>query len=59
MHRDSNECSNFSTFVQGLINSVYGNLQDQMKLDLYICEALSYMHSTIETAFVGMAINYR
>ena len=24
------------------INSVYGNLQDQMKLDLCICEALSY-----------------
>ena len=24
------------------INSVYGNLKDQMKLDLYICEALSY-----------------
>jgi len=25
------------------INSVYGNLKDQMKLDFCICEALSYM----------------
>ena len=30
----------------------------QMKLELCICEALSYMHATLETAFVGMAINY-
>ena len=29
-----------------------------MKLDLCICEALSYMHVTMETTFVGMAINY-
>ena len=29
-----------------------------MKLDLCIGEALSYMHVTIETAFVGVAINY-
>ena len=40
------------------ISNVYGNLKDQMKLDLCICEALSYMHVTIETAFVGVAINY-
>ena len=37
---------------------MYGNLKDQMKLDLCICEALSYMHVTMETVFVGMAINY-
>ena len=29
-----------------------------MKLDLCICEALSYMHSTMEIAFVGVAITY-
>ena len=40
------------------INSVYGNLKDQMKLDLCVCEALSYTYSTMETIFVGMAINY-
>ena len=40
------------------ISNVYRNLKDQMKLDLHICEALSYMHVTIETTFVGMAINY-
>ena len=40
------------------ISKVYINLKDQMKLDLCICEALIYMHVTIETAFVGMAINY-
>ena len=40
------------------ISNVYRNLNDQMKLDLCICEALSYTHVTIETAFVGMAINY-
>jgi len=28
-----------------------------MKLDLCICEALSYTHVTIEIAFVGVAIN--
>ena len=37
-------------------NNVYGNPKDQMKLDLCICEALSYMHITMETTFVGMAI---
>ena len=37
------------------INSVYGNLRDQMKLDLCIHEALK--HSTMDTVFVGMAIN--
>ena len=36
------------------ISNVYRNL----KLDLCIGEALSYMHVTIETAFVGVAINY-
>ena len=40
------------------ISNVYRNLNDQMKLDLCICEALSYMHVTIETTFVGVAINY-
>ena len=39
-------------------SNVNRNPIDQMKLDLCICEALSYMHITIETAFVGMAINY-
>ena len=36
--------------TQGIskINSVYGN-KDQMKLDLCIYEALSYMHGTMET----------
>ena len=38
------------------ISIVY--IKDQMKLDLCICEALSYMHVTIETTFVGVAINY-
>ena len=37
------------------ISNVYRN---QIKLDLRICEALNYMHVTIETTFVGMAINY-
>ena len=46
------------TLVFLKINSVYGNLKDQMKLDLCIYEALSYTHSTMETVFVGMAINY-
>ena len=35
----------FYTIYTGIskISSVYGNLKDQMKLDLCICEALSYM----------------
>ena len=41
------------------ISNVHRNLKDQMKLDLCMCEALSYMHVTIETAFVGVAINYQ
>ena len=40
------------------MNSVYGNLKDQMKLDLCIYEALSYTYGTMETVFVGVAINY-
>ena len=40
------------------INNVYINLKDQMKLDTCICEALSYLHGTMETVFVGVAINY-
>ena len=40
------------------ISNVYGNLKHQLKRDLYIYEALCYTHSTIETAFVGVAINY-
>ena len=34
----------FYTMCTGIskIHSVYGNLKDQMKLDLCICEALSY-----------------
>jgi len=40
------------------ISNVYRNLKDQMKFDLCTCEALSYMHVTIETAFVGVATNY-
>ena len=40
------------------ISNVYRNLKDQMKLDFCICEALSYMHVTIETTFEGVAINY-
>ena len=43
-------------FIQ--ISNVYRNLKDQTKLDLCICEALSYSHITIETTFVGVAINY-
>ena len=39
-------------------SNVYRNLKGQMKLNLCIGEALSYTHITIETAFVGMAINY-
>ena len=41
-----------------VFNNVYGNLKDQMKLNLCIFETLSYVHSTMETAFVGVAINY-
>ena len=37
---------------------MYENLKDQMKLNLYRCEALSYVNITMETAFVGMAANY-
>ena len=40
------------------ISIVYRNLKDQMKLNLCICEALSYMHVTVETTFVGVAVNY-
>ena len=40
------------------INSVYGNLKDQMKLDLCIYEALSSTYVTMETVYVGVAINY-
>ena len=40
------------------ISNVYRNLKGEMKLDLCIGEALSYMHVAIETTFVGMAINY-
>ena len=39
-------------------NNVYGNLEDQMKLDLCISETQSYTHGTMETALVGEAINY-
>ena len=39
-------------------SNVYRNLKGQMKLNLCIGEALSYTHVTIETAFVGVAINY-
>ena len=31
------------------ISNVYGNPKDQMKLNLCIYEALSYMHITMET----------
>ena len=40
------------------ISNVYRNVKGQMKLDLCIGEALSYTHITIETTFVGVAINY-
>ena len=39
------------------ISNVYGNPKDQMKLNLNICETPSYMHATMATAFVGVAIN--
>ena len=50
----------FALDTQGFIkiSNVYRNLKGQMKLDSHIGEALSYTHVTIETAFVGMAINY-
>ena len=41
-----------------IITIVYGNLKDEMKLDMCICEALNFLHGTMETAFLGMAINY-
>ena len=47
---------NTQVFIK--ISNVYGNLKDQMKLDLCICEVLSYKHITMETTFVGVAINY-
>ena len=40
------------------ISNVYRNLKGQMKFDFCIGEALSYTHVTIETTFVGVAINY-
>ena len=48
------------TFVQLFIkiSDVHENLKDQMKLNLYRCEALSYVNITMETAFVGMVANY-
>ena len=47
----------FALDTQVLIKiNVYGNPKDRMKLDLCICEALSYMHITMEITFVGMAI---
>ena len=46
----------FALDTQVLIKiNVYGNPKDQTKLDLCTCEALSYMHITMETTFVGMA----
>ena len=41
------------------INSVYGNPNDQVKLDLCIHEAVSYTYGTMETVYVGVAINYQ
>ena len=46
------------TFAPIKINNVYGNLKDWKKLDLCICEALSYTHATMENILVGIAINY-
>ena len=40
------------------INSVYGNVKDQMKLDLRIYESLSYTYGTMEIVLVGVTINY-
>ena len=37
------------------ISIVYRNLKDQMKRDLCICEAPSYIHVTMET----VAFNYQ
>ena len=39
------------------ISNVCRNLKGRMILDLRIGEAINYMHVTIETAFVGVAIN--
>ena len=39
---------NTQVFIK--ISNVCRNLKDQMKLDLCICGALSYMHVAIETA---------
>ena len=55
-HRTCHFALDTQVFIK--ISNVYRNLKDQMKLNLCICEALSYMHVTIETAFVGVAINY-
>ena len=50
----------FYTIYTGIskISSVYENLKDQMKFDLCICKALSYKYGTMETVYVGVAINY-
>ena len=40
------------------ISNVHRNPKGQLKLDLCIGETLSYTHVTIETTFVGVAINY-
>ena len=41
------------------LNNVYGNPKHQMKPCLCIHETLSYSHITMETIFVGVAINYQ
>ena len=50
----------FYTIYTGIskISNMYENLKDQMKFDLCICEALSYTYGTMETVYVGVAINY-
>ena len=60
-YNTSGACLNLPEFVLDTqvfikISNVYRNLNGKMKLDLCICEALSYTHVTTETAFVGMAI---
>ena len=40
------------------IISMYGNLKDKMKLDVCICETLSYIYGTMEVVFVGVGNNY-
>ena len=55
-HGTCHFCTRYKVFIK--ISNVFTNLKDQMKLNLCISEALSYMHVTIETTFVGMAINY-